>query len=212
MPYNRPKTFDVKLTEPDKKLLETLSKRHHLSQKEIVGYLIDLCDKHDLLTGDWKGRLEDLDEDRERYTRLEGSCPALTYADHSHWCLWGQDGKPPAKKKLAKDLDEALEMCAACNKTLSIKLENESYQVKVQELEAKLAVKSTQKFRVPQCDNGGRLSKDSTAFEGCPRSRGKPVSITEYCKKINEGQGCIWLKMHLIGVGAGETTNPDDMK
>ena len=103
-------------------------------------------------------------------------------------------------------------MCAACNKTLSIKLENESYQVKVQELEAKLAVKSTQKFRVPQCDNGGRLSKDSTAFEGCPRSRGKPVSITEYCKKINEGQGCIWLKMHLIGVGAGETTNPDDMK
>ena len=75
---------------------------------------------------------------------------------------------------------------------------------RIAELEAKLAAKSTQKFRVPQCNNGGRLSKDSTAFEGCPRSPSKPVSIKEYCKKINDGQGCVWLKMHLIGVGEGE--------
>ena len=203
-PYKRGKSFDVKLKEADKLLLETLSKRHKISQIEIAGYLIELCDKHDLLEGDWKARLEDLDLARERVTRLEGSCPALIYAENSHWCVWGRDGKTPEKKKLAKDLDEALEMCLACKKTLQIKLENESYQVKVQELEAKLAAKSTQKFRVPQCNNGGRLSKDSTAFEGCPRSPSKPVSIKEYCKKINDGQGCVWLKMHLIGVGEGE--------
>ena len=202
MAYKRGKVFRVDLKEVDKAILEKLSKRHHLSMKEITGYLIELCDKHDLLEGDWKARLEDLDLARERVTRLEGSCPALIYAEKSHWCVWGRDGKTPEKKKLAKDLYESLEMCLACKKTLEIKLENESYQVKVQELETKLQEQSTKKFKIPQCNNGGRLDGDGLAFEGCPRSRGKPVSVEEYCKKLNNGLGCPMFKSRLIGVGA----------
>ena len=202
MAYKRGKVFRVDLKEVDKEILEKLSKRHHLSMKEITGYLIELCDKHDLLEGDWKARLEDLDLARERVTRLEGSCPALIYAEKSHWCVWGRDGKTPEKKKLAKDLYESLEMCLACKKTLEIKLENESYQVKVQELETKLQEQSTKKFKIPQCNNGGRLDGDGLAFEGCPRSRGKPVSVEEYCKKLNNGLGCPMFKSRLIGVGA----------
>lgn len=202
MSYKRGKTFDVKLKESDKLLLETLSKRYKIPQIEIAGYLIELCDKNNLLAGDWKARLEVFDEDRERYARLEGSCPALIKGDKFYWCVWGQDGKPPAKKKLAKDLDKSLEMCKACKKTLKIKLENQSYQVRVQELEIKLKEQSTKKFKIPQCTQGARLDNDGLAFEGCPRSIGKPVSIEGYCKKINDGRGCDWFKLRLVGVGA----------
>lgn len=212
MSYKRGKVFSVTLNEKDKLILETLAKRHKLNQKEIMGYLIELCDKHDLMAGDWQARLDTDDEKRVDYTRLDDACPALTQADTDWKCVWGVNGKPPAIKKLSKDFDEALELCLACKKTLKIKLENESYQVRVQELEAKLAAKSTKKFRIPQCNNGGRLSKDSTAFEGCPRSPSKPVSIEAYCKKINSGTGCVWLKMHLIGVGSGDTTDTEKMK
>lgn len=201
MSYKRGKVFAVTLKEKDKLLLETLAKRHKLSQIEIAGYLIELCDKHDLLSGDWKARLEDLDLDREKVTRLEGSCPALTEADNKFKCVWGVDGKPPAIKVLSKDHFEALEMCAACKKTLEIKLENQSYQVKVQELEAKLKEKASKKFKIPQCNNGGRLDGDGLAFEGCPKSPGKVVSIEGYCKKLKNGAGCDWFKSRLVAVG-----------
>ena len=168
----------------------------------IAGYLIELCDKHNLMDGDWKARLEDLDLDREKVTWLKGSCPALTEADNKFKCVWGVDGKPPAIKVLSKDHLEALEMCAACKTTLEIKLENQSYQVKVQELEAKLQEQSTKKFKIPQCNNGGRLDGDGLAFEGCPRSPGKVVSIEGYCKKLKNGAGCDWFKSRLVGVSS----------
>ena len=202
MAYKRGKVFAVTLKEDDKLLLETLAKRYKLSQIEIAGYLIELCDKHDLLKGDWKARLEDLDLEREKVTRLEGSCPALIEADNFVWCVWGVDGKPPAKKKLAKDYGDALEMCLACKKTLKIKLENQSYQVKVQELEAKLKEKAGKKFKIPQCQSGARLDGDGLAFEGCPRSPGKVVSIEGYCKKLKNGAGCDWFKSRLVGVSS----------
>lgn len=201
MPYKRGKVFRVDLKETDKATLEKLAKRHKKDQKFIVGYLIDLCDKHDLLAGDWKARLEVLDEGRERVKRLKGSCPALTEADKKWKCVWGVDGKPPAIKTLSKDYFEAVEMCLACKKTLEIKLENESYQVKVQELEIKLKEQSTKKFKIPQCSRGARLDKDGLAFEGCERSPGAPVSIDGYCKKINKGAGCDWFKERLVAVG-----------
>ena len=118
-----------------------------------------------------------------------------------YWFVWGQDGKPPLKKKLARERNQALEMCEGCRKTLEIKMENESYQVKVRELESKLMEQSTKKFKIPQCKNGARLDNDGLAFEGCPRSIGKPVSVEGYCKKIKDGRGCDWLKIQLVAVG-----------
>ncbi len=202
MPPKRKKTHTITLDEADKELLELQAKRHKKDQKFIVGYLIGLNEKYNFFGAeDWKDRLIADDEKREDYTLLDGSCPALIHADKVWKCLWGQDGKPPAIKTLAKDLEESLEMCASCSKTLKIKLENESYQVKVQELEAKLEEKATKKFKIPQCKNGGRLDGDGLAFEGCPRSRGKPVSVEEYCKKLNSGLGCPMFKSRLVAVG-----------
>ncbi|MBA7491596.1 hypothetical protein ES702_02144 [subsurface metagenome] len=209
MPYKRGKTFKITLDEDAKLELERLSKSSKKTQTIIASHAIMQVAPMRMLEPDWEDRIKELenvrtkaDDQHERYTRLEGSCPALTFADKFYVCVWGQDGKPPAKKKLAKDLDEALEICAACNKTLNIKLENESYQVKVQELEIKLKKQSTKKFKIPQCKQGARLDSDGLAFEGCPRSIGKPVSIEGYCKKINDGRGCDWFTLRLVGVGA----------
>lgn len=211
MPYKRGKVFSISMNEDDKLLLETLAKRHKLPQKEIIGYLVGLCDKYNLMSGDWQARLEDLDEDLERTTRREGSCPALAYAEKSHWCLWGRDGKTPDKKKLAKDFGEALEMCAACKITLNIKLENESYQIKVQELEAKLNMKAKQKFKVPNCGYGARLI-DEHSFSGCRLNPGKLVDVKNYCKVRLSGKPCTEYHEILIGVGEGETADTDAMK
>lgn len=203
MPYKRGKVHKVELTEKDKSVLEKLTKRHKITQKIIAGLGIGLIDKYGVhnVNALLEAALLEAENSREIYTRQEGDCPALIYAERSHWCVWGRDGKTPEKKKLAKDLDESLEMCLACKKTLEIKLENESYQVKVQELEAKLKDQSSKKFKIPQCQNGARLDSDGLAFEGCPRSPGKIVSIEGYCKKLKNGAGCDWFKLRLVGVG-----------
>jgi len=211
MSYKRGKVFSVTLNEEDKLMLETLAKRHKVNQKEIMGYLIELCDKHDLLAGDWKARLEDRDEDYESATLREGSCPALAYAENANWCVWGRDGKTPDKKRLAKDLYEALEICAACNKTLNIRLENESYQAKIQGLEAKLNLKAKQKFKVPNCNYGATLV-DENSFRGCRLNPGKLVDIENYCKKRLNGKPCSSYTEILIGVGEGETPDTEKMK
>lgn len=193
--------FSITIDEVSKGVLETLSKRYRLSQKMIIEYLIELCDKHNLMSGDWKARLEDLDLARERVTRLEGSCPALIKADNAFWCIWGVDGKPPAKKKLAKDYGDALEICRACKKTLQIKLENESYQVKVRELEEKLETQASEKFKVPVCTYGASLAADGVSMTGCRLNPGKLVSIEEYCKKRMNGKPCNSYVERVIGVG-----------
>ena len=198
MPYKRGKGHKVELTEEDKAVLVKLTKRHKITQKIIAGLGIGLIDKYGVHNVE---ALLEAEDSREIYTRQEGDCPALTEADNQFICVWGQDGKPPAKKKLAKDIDNAREVCAACKITLNIKLENESYQVKVQELEAKLKDQSSKKFKIPQCKNGARLDSDGLAFEGCPRSPGKVVSIESYCKKLKNGAGCDWFKLRLVGVG-----------
>ena len=183
-----------------------LSKVYKLYDKKfIASHAIKQVALMRMLDPDWEARIKELEGVRvkvERHARLDTDCPALIDDGTFYWCVWGQDGKPPLKKKLAKEYDQSLEMCAACKKTLEIKLENESYQVKVQELETKLKANSTKKFKIPQCKNGARLDNEGLSFEGCPRSIGKPVSVEGYCKKINDGRGCDWFKTQLVGVSS----------
>lgn len=200
MPRERQHKLNV--DEETKERAIRISKRTQIPMIDTAGYLYEMCEKHDMTRPGWEDRMEKADQERERYTLLDGSCPALAFADKVWKCLWGQDGKPPAIKTLAKDINEAKKLCAACTKTLNIKLENESYQVKVQELEMKLQEQSTKKFKIPQCKNGARLDNDGLSFEGCPRSIGKPVSVEGYCKKINDGRGCDWFKSRLVGVSS----------
>ena len=201
MPYKRGKVHKVELAEKDKLVLEKLAKRHKLSQKEITGHLIGLCDKYNLMAGDWQARLLGDDKKRKDYTRLDDSCPALIQVGEDWKCVWGRDGKTHEFKTLSEDFDEALEVCAACKKTLNIKLENESYQVKVQELETKLKVQSTEKFKVPVCNYGGILAGDGVSFEGCRLHPGKTLSIENFCMVRINGKPCTSYIERLIGVG-----------
>ena len=193
MSYTRPKTFDVKLTESDKKLLETLSKRHHLSQKEIVGYLIDLCDKHDLLKGDWKGRLEDLDEGQEIRKALEGACPARRYLKDTYVCLWGQENAPPKIKKLTPFSDQLEDACEGCTITRDIANKIRSQESELRTLRAAVDVGIVGK--IPQCKNGGRLKDDNKMW--CPTSGTVKV---KHCMTLRGGQPCNYLDMIAMSI------------
>jgi len=196
-----PKRCVVTLKKEDKELIEKLSKRHKKPMSFIAGYLFEMCDKYDMMRVGWEARMEKADQERERYTGLNDACPALTFAKQHFLCVWGQDGKPPSIRQLARELDEALDVCISCDKTLKIKMQNESYQAQVQALEYQLREQSSKKFKVPNCKHGSTLNKDATQFENCPRNYGKSVLIAGYCKKLNNGQGCYDYKEIIVGVG-----------
>ena len=202
MPYKRKKTYTITLDEADKDKLETFSKRRKASMKEIVGFYIQLDTDYDLWSTDWKDKVKEADDRRARYTGLDGACGNMTFAKEDYICVRAVLGKPPSIKKLSDELEEALKICAICEEDTRKKLDRDLTLERVHELEVKLKERATEKFKIPQCNSGARLDNEGLAFEGCPRSIGKPVSIEGYCKKINGGRGCDWLKIRLIGVGA----------
>ncbi len=208
MPYERPKQFKVEVTKEDKKCLVKLSQRYKIKQKVLMGYLIEICDKYDLVKGDWRARLEDQDKERVDYTKLDGTCAALGYADDNYICVWGRDGKPPEIKKLAKDLDEALDLCSRCEKTLLIKGDLETAQAKIRDLEIKLHAKATEVWKVPHCTRGCMLNEDATEFMNCPKNYGRAVSVTGYCKLVNDNRGCNFFKELVIGAETKITNLP----
>ena len=201
MPYKRKKSFTISIDEPDKIELERQTKKHKLTQKFIIGYLIQLNGKHNLMSGDWKARLEDLDEDRDRYAGLQGSCANLTFAKKNYICVRANLGKPPTIRALSEDLDEAFSICAICEEDTRKKLDRNETLERVHELEAKLNVRSTEKFKVPVCNYGGTLAGDGVSFSACRLNPGKLTSIENYCKIRMNGKPCTSYIERLIGVG-----------
>ena len=195
------KQADVKIDGKDKEILVKIAQKTKMTQKIIVGHLIGLCDKYNLMKPGWEDRLNEAERVRRTYTRLEGSCSAMTFADEHFICVWGNDGAPPTIKKLAKDMDHALDVCANCRVTLEIKLENVSLQDQIRVLENKLQTKRTEKYKIPVCQQGATLSEDCLNFNGCPKNQGKPVSVKEYCQKLRSGQGCAVYVERVLGVG-----------
>ena len=212
MPYKRGKTFDVKLDEDDKLLLETLAKRHKLPQKFIVGHLIALCDKYNLMAGDWQDRLEGEDQARQRYTKLDNACGNMTFAKEDYICVRAVLGKPPSIKKLSDTIEEALDICAICEEDTRKKLDRDLTLERVKELENKLKVRNSEKFKVPVCRYDGFLSADGLSFEGCRLYRGKTLSIEKFCKVRMNGRSCDGYVERTIAVGDGETPDPELMK
>ena len=199
--YKRGKVFAVTLDEADKLLLEKLSKRHKLSQKEIVGYLVGLDDKYNLMSGDWRARLGGDDQERDRYAGLKNSCANMTFAKKNYICVRANLGKPPTIKALSEDLDEAHKICAICEEDTRKKLDRNDTLERVHELEAQLNQKSSEKFKVPVCNYGGILAGDGVSFEGCRLYPGKTLSIEKFCKLRKNGKPCNSYVERLIGVG-----------
>ena len=193
MPYIRKKTFNITLDEPDKLILEKLAKRHKLSQKEIVGYLIGLDDKYNLMSGDWKGRLEDIDEGQEIRKALEGACPALRKLDETYVCLWGQENAPPKIKKLTTLRDQLEDACEGCTITRDIANKIRSQESELRTLRAAVDVGIVGK--IPQCKNGGRLKDDNKMW--CPTSGTVKV---KHCMTLRGGQPCNYLDMIAMSI------------
>lgn len=201
MPYTRKKTFNITLDEADKLLLETLAKRHKKDQKFIVGYLISLCDKYNLMAGDWQARLEGEGEDRDRYAGLEMSCKNMTFAKKNYICVRANLGKPPTIKALSEELNEAHKICAICEVDTEKKLEHDETLERVRVLEKQLSERSTEKFKVPTCTYGAYLDADGLSFNGCRLNPGKTVSAQEYCKVRMTGKPCNAFVERVVGVG-----------
>ena len=201
MPYKRGKVFAITLDEADKLVLEKLAKRHKLSQKEIVGYLIGLDDKYNLMSGDWQKRLTGDDEERDRYAGLEGSCANMTFAKKNYICVRANLGKPPTIKALSEDLDEAHKICGICEEDTRKKLDRNDTLERVHELEAQLKTQATEKFKVPVCNYGGILAGDGVSFKGCRLNPSKTLSIEDYCKVRINGKPCTSYIERVIGVG-----------
>lgn len=199
--YPRNKQFSVSVTGEHKEKLVKLAQSSKIDQKQIACYLIDLAEKYDLLKPGWEKRLQDVADQRARYDGLDTACPALGYAEKYYQCIWGQDGKPPKSKKLAREIDEAFEVCEKCKITLEIKMENESYQAKIRDLELLLQSKADETFKVPVCQFGAILQDDGQSFKGCRRSS-VDVSISSYCKVRKDGKPCDMYVERVIAVGS----------
>lgn len=212
MPYKRGKVFTISMNEDDKLLLETLAKRHKLPMKEIVGYLVGLCDKYNLMAGDWQARLEGVDQEVNRYAGLQGACGNMTFAKEDHICVRAVLGKPPSIKKLSDDIEEALKICAICEEDTRKKLDRDLTLERVHELEAQLNAKASEKFKVPNCNYGAQLADNGSSFVGCRLNPGKTVDVKNYCKKRLSGKPCSSYTEILIAVGKGETPDPELMK
>lgn len=204
MSYTRGKVFNVSMNEADKLLLETLAKRHKLTQKVIVGTLVKMCDKYNLMAGEWESRLvadEEKEEKQGDYTRQDATCEAFVFGDKMHFCVWGQEGKPPLIKKLAKNEVEALDMCAKCVKTLELK-------DKLVTLEMKLAKGMV--YDIPSCKMGGQLSTDGKKLY-CkdPKKAAQYRDVNKFCKVVNRGANCEYLTWTKIAV-KGKKPDLDD--
>ena len=200
MPRAKQKTISV--GEAHKELLVKLAQSTKIDQKHITEYLIDLAVKLDLMKPGWENRLKESERIRETYTRRKGQCSAMTFAGEYHICVFGHAEKPPTIKKLSKDYGEALEICksADCEARLEMKIKNEEYRNKIKVLETTLETRSTETWKIPVCQQGAVLSSDVLNFTGCPKVRGTPVSIKEYCQKLRNGQGCAVYTERVIGV------------
>jgi len=204
MSYKRGKDFKVTLDEADKLILEKLAIRRRKSQKEIVGYYIQIDNDYDLWSGDWKWRLKGEPNISETLKVPEGSCPALKVLNETFVCLWGQENAPPKIKKLTPLVHQLEAACEGCKITLDIANKIRSQEAEIRKLRAAVDVGIVGK--IPQCKNGGRLKDDNKMW--CPTSG--TVKI-EHCMTLRGGQPCNYLDMIAMSI-KGELPNPDDMK
>ena len=204
MPYKRGKVFAVTLDEADKLLLETLTKRRKMSQKELIGYYIQIDTEHDIYSANWKDRLEGVKEKIETQTVPEGSCPGLIYLKDTFVCLWGQENAPPKIKKLTPLENQLEAACEGCTITKDIANKIRSQEAEIRTLRAAVDVGIVGK--IPQCKNGGRLKDDNKMW--CPTSG--TVKI-KHCMTLRGGQPCNYMDMIAMSI-KGELPNTDDMK
>lgn len=215
-PYKRDREHKIVVEEDAKKKAIALSQRYGLTMKVVLSTLIDLCVDYDLLKPGFDERLNaamdkgEIKIRRDELANLKNKCAGMFFADEFYKCIQGRENKTPMIKKLAKDLSEALEGCAGCGETKFISKENVELKNQVTNLEMRLKEKSNQTYSAPVCNYGAILGIDGLTFSGCKVSRGKPVSVQEYCMKRMDGSPCYMFAKAIIGVGKTQKNKPEN--
>ena len=182
--------------ERDKKDLEYAAKKYHKTEGLIVGILIGQLKE--------RGYLYETDthaKENNVFKFLDGACKNMTYAKKNYICVRANLGKPPTIKALSDNEFESEKICKICEEDTRKKLDRNETLERVHELEAKLNVRSTEKFKVPVCNYGGTLAGDGVSFSACRLNPGKLTSIENYCKVRMNGKPCTSYVERLIGVG-----------
>ena len=195
------------------KLLRKLTEQFKVSRKgaettqgDLIAYLLDMCNVHNLIKegwmdrltgalkrGDWKTEDKMMKNDTDR-------CPAMTHGEEKFKCVWGRKGKPPMIRLLEKDYSLSKNGCVSCVKTMLLVTDKEEYEKKIKYLESKLQAKSEIELKVPVCEAVGVLNGDGTLFSRCQEHNMRAVNIEKFCKVKNNGEPCDWYMESIVGV------------
>lgn len=190
----------VRITSEAKEKLDRLSKSTKLTMSVILGTIIDMVVEAktkgvDLLREDWQEAFLETQEKVDRYEFLDKACPALTFDDEKYVCVWGQEDKPPMIRKLSKTEDGARALCVSCTETLD-------RSALIQEnRELKARIKDGVYIKIPFCEWGGQLKETDRGFQlECkdPKKSTQFRSVEKFCKKVQGGSRCKWLKERTI--------------
>jgi len=199
------------------KLLRKLTKRFKVfhkdekkSQGDLIFYLLQLCDVHNLIkegghlqgvesltesvkSGDW--------QTEENMMRTDpGRCIAISHGKEIFKCVWGRRRKPPLIRLLDKEYEFSKNMCKSCTLTLLDDDERESYKDTIKNLENKLQANADLTFKIPICEAVGVLNGDGTLFSRCQEQNMRAVNIEKFCKIKNNGEPCNWYKESIVGI------------
>lgn len=212
---------NVTIEEEIHELLVKLAQRRKKSNKDILARLIIMDDQFDLGNSEWEERLNavllraDKALQLNKYEGLDNAPQCLVWAFGRWICIKERKGKGPQLTKFPKELDEALALCAECERQKAERLEQEQLKETIANQGKKildLTNMRNQKIIVHQCNNGGRITRNGTSFSGCPKI-GKPGALQPVmnCEHYYpDGRACPGLgKVEIIPEIESTAENPD---
>ena len=204
---------NVKLLPEEIKLLRKLTARFKVfhkdknkTQGDLIFYLLQLCDVHNLIKEGWDERLTkslksgDWQTEENMMRTDPDRCIAISHGKEIFKCVWGRRRKPPMIRLLEKEYEFSKNMCQSCTLTLLDDDERESYEDTIKNLENRLQANADLTFKIPICEAVGVLNGDGTLFSRCQEHNMRAVNIEKFCKVKNDGEPCEWYKESIVGV------------
>lgn len=226
MPRKRTAPSTIRLAAEDMPLLrkllhrfKTAKKKPNATQGDLVHWLLDMAETHDLINEGWMDRLDAALEKgmwhiaQQKRFENKKACQGLRGADNKWKCIQGRYQNTPAIRILAEDYDDALNLCEGCVITLEPILLNYELQGKIQQLESNLEAAAGVTFKAPVCNRGAVLTAEGTEFRSCPkRPSAKTVSVQKFCKVLSNGLPCQLYAEVPISVADRESQIDTDFK
>ena len=166
--------------------------------------------EHDIHDPDWIEKLLKADDVLNKYARLDGACPALaggrkSNAEWLYRCVWFRPDAPPNIKNLGDSEELKDSACLSCDGTRPYVEGLKERDERIAELEVQLGEKSSERFKIPKCNQGADLrhdKDDQLVFHNCQKHRHAPVSVAKFCKVYSGGLPCASFTQITVGVSS----------